>query len=508
MDWSHSLLSEAEQVVLRRLGVFVGGFALELAQGVAQDDALDEWAVLDALGGLVDKSLVIPGVAEGTGPPRYSLLETTRAYALEQLAAAGETDACIARHAQRMCAFFERYEEARRGEGPTLSRDELVRRTAPELDNERAALAWAASEDGAAGIETSDIAMRDLDLAVGLAGAAMLTFGNVSLMGESADQLMGLRGRLDAAVPGSVSPLRAARFWQSLTILGQSAHVPLTVALDAADRAERFYRTQGMPKRLAYLWVMKAVVLTMAGQWPVASQLLQAARELEAPDWSARSIGARLRSQAWVHLAQGQFEQAMVLFRDMRALMQASSGETRHLIESETELCRCLYLTGRHDECIVLARSAIAREGSATVSAMNMLLRVLMLAQVRNGRIADACRTLHDAMPRWRRYGLKWASGDLAVVLAELGRWADAVRVGAAANAYMHRYHISWHPTMQTANERREALLAAAACTAEDLARWQREGEMLDDAAIEAICLRAVQAQPSMQREVPLGHAP
>ena len=324
LDWSHGLLSADEQVVFRRLGVFVNGFALELAQHVAQDDHVDEWSVLDALGGLVDKSLVIAVGGEGAEAPRYSLLETTRAYALEQLAAAGETHAWLARHAQVVCAFFERFEEARRGEQGTLDTVELVRRTAPELDNARAALAWAGREAGSErgeGGEGGCPLNGDLDLAVGLAGAAMLVFGNVSLSTEAADLLMSLRGRLEAAGPGSVSPLRAARFRYSLTVLGQSAHVPLRVALDAADLAESFYRVQAMPRRLSYLLTMKAVALTMAGQWHAASDLLGTLGEFDAPGESARSIGARLRARAWVQMAQGQFEQALVLCTDMRALM-------------------------------------------------------------------------------------------------------------------------------------------------------------------------------------------
>ena len=100
LDWSHALLSGTEQVVLRWLGVFVGGFSLELVQALAQDEGIDEWAVLDALSGLVDKSPVIADSAEATEAPRYRLLETTRVYALEKLAEAGETDAWIARHAR------------------------------------------------------------------------------------------------------------------------------------------------------------------------------------------------------------------------------------------------------------------------------------------------------------------------------------------------------------------------------------------------------------------------
>ncbi|MGY1620236.1 ATP-binding protein [Geodermatophilus sp. SYSU D00691] len=81
LDWSHDLLTSAEQVLLRRLSVFAGGFPLEAAEQVSGGD------VLPALGGLVEQSLV---VAE---PGRYRMLEPIRQYAAAKLAAAGETGA-------------------------------------------------------------------------------------------------------------------------------------------------------------------------------------------------------------------------------------------------------------------------------------------------------------------------------------------------------------------------------------------------------------------------------
>ena len=90
LEWSHGLLTPDEQTVFRRLGVFAGSFTLEAAQQVANDERIDAWAALDHLGALVDKSLVL---AEGDPVPRYRLLETTRAYALERLAEAGRDGA-------------------------------------------------------------------------------------------------------------------------------------------------------------------------------------------------------------------------------------------------------------------------------------------------------------------------------------------------------------------------------------------------------------------------------
>jgi predicted ATPase len=59
IDWSYSLLSQAERVLLERLSVFSGGWTLEAAETVCAGDGLESRDVLDALAHLVDKSLVI-----------------------------------------------------------------------------------------------------------------------------------------------------------------------------------------------------------------------------------------------------------------------------------------------------------------------------------------------------------------------------------------------------------------------------------------------------------------
>ena len=113
LDWSHGLLAPPEQQIFRRLGVFSGGFTLELAQRVAGDATLDDWAVLDGLSSLVDKSMV---VASAGDVPRYALLESARAYALEWLAQANETTAVSRRHAEALCAMFVQARRERFGE--------------------------------------------------------------------------------------------------------------------------------------------------------------------------------------------------------------------------------------------------------------------------------------------------------------------------------------------------------------------------------------------------------
>ena len=88
VDWSYSLLTGAEQVLLARLSVFAGGFGLDAAEAVCGSGDLDVLDVADLLGSLVDKSLVVAEPAGGG--LRYRLLETIRLFAAERLAEAGE----------------------------------------------------------------------------------------------------------------------------------------------------------------------------------------------------------------------------------------------------------------------------------------------------------------------------------------------------------------------------------------------------------------------------------
>ena len=92
IDWSHDLLSAAEQTLLRRLSVF-SGWSLDMAEEVcAADDGLPAEDVVGVLAGLVDKSLVVVE-PEVLGQTRYRMLDSIRAYAAQRLAEAGESAA-------------------------------------------------------------------------------------------------------------------------------------------------------------------------------------------------------------------------------------------------------------------------------------------------------------------------------------------------------------------------------------------------------------------------------
>src|SRR5690606_13512654 len=97
LDWSHDLLRDDARTVFRRLGVFRGGFTLDMAEQVAAGADIAPAAVLDLIGILADRSMIV--VREHDDSARYHLLETMRQYAMLRLEEAGETErvrACMA----------------------------------------------------------------------------------------------------------------------------------------------------------------------------------------------------------------------------------------------------------------------------------------------------------------------------------------------------------------------------------------------------------------------------
>ncbi len=108
VDWSHDLLSEPEQVLLRRLSVFRGGFDLEAAEAVCALDDLSTAAIVDLLTSLVDKSMVVTDSSCDT--IRHGMLETLRQYAMERLDAAGpsETEQLLAAYSAYYVSYADR----------------------------------------------------------------------------------------------------------------------------------------------------------------------------------------------------------------------------------------------------------------------------------------------------------------------------------------------------------------------------------------------------------------
>ncbi|WP_175919609.1 winged helix-turn-helix domain-containing protein [Burkholderia pyrrocinia] len=175
-DWSYRLLGDAERLLLRWLGVFRDSFSIDAVREIVGTKGLVDADLLDTIAGLVSKSLL--SLESAHGAPRYRLLTTTRAYALQQLENNGECAAAARAHANYFHTLFRL---APSGDGPRAdSRLDVIRR---ELGNLRAALDWAFSPNG------------DADVGIALAAVAVPCLFDLSLVDECRERA---RAALDA----------------------------------------------------------------------------------------------------------------------------------------------------------------------------------------------------------------------------------------------------------------------------------------------------------------------
>lgn len=470
IDWSHALLSLDEQAVFRRLGVFVGGFTLDLAQQVARDERIDEWAVLDALGTLVDKSLVTVGTVE---PPRYELLETIRAYALQKLADSNETSGAIERHARAVCDLFVQTEEARYGEGGTLNFDDFMQRLVPELGNARAAIEWAVGESG------------DLATAIALVGASADLFRLLRMSQEALRFVHQLIDRVD----DQTDPERAGVFWSGTLVHGVS-RLPKGVMVRAAARAAEGYGRRNSPRRLYFALYVAGWDLNLFGQHAAAQSKEQELAALEDSGWPAWVRCLRLHLQADIYLRQGRFEEALPILQQQQMMLEDAPGESYRWLICRVSLYAALFGLGRDEELIALFESDAQGSRSALVGHDAHLLVFVAASLVFLGRLDEGERTMRQAATRLRRDGmLAYYGGFIATSLAERGRHADAARVDGAGLAFVDGAGIKRHPVFERACAQMKRRFESAGIEPAQISAWRREGAHLDEAAIATLFL-------------------
>jgi predicted ATPase len=256
IGWSYDLLGPAEQRLFRQLGVFTGGFTLEMVEALTAD-APDHPDALEAISALVGQNVAFTQL-EDDGPPRYAMLDTIREFALEQLDAHGETAGMRRRHAQLMRDLAERAE-------PMLlvpaERAAWMARLQNERENLRAAMTWSLSPDG------------DLDLGVTLAGLLgwfWLVSGWLEEAGSWYTQFLARRDGSDRD-PGWARVLHgsALQLW---------ARADLGPASAREEEAVAIFRSAGDNRWLAYGLSLLARVRTYQGRLAEARALLDQAR--------------------------------------------------------------------------------------------------------------------------------------------------------------------------------------------------------------------------------------
>ncbi len=139
ISWSHGLLTQLEQVLFRRLGVFAGGFTLEAAEAIIGLEEHSDLSTMEGIASLASHSL-LDQHEDSTGHARFFMLETLREDAVERLAVSGEQEELCQRHAAYFLALSEM-----RGQG--VPQQSWLEQIELEHDNLRAVLEWSVGRE-------------------------------------------------------------------------------------------------------------------------------------------------------------------------------------------------------------------------------------------------------------------------------------------------------------------------------------------------------------------------
>jgi predicted ATPase/DNA-binding winged helix-turn-helix (wHTH) protein len=329
LDWSYGLLCPEEQYAFDTLGGFTGSFTLETAACCIANERINTAEAVDLIARLVDRSLVTVLSDE---PLRYTLLETARHYALSRLDArqklATAKDRVAASLLQVLDTAFNEY----------WSADEAVwlHRFAPEIDDVRAAIDWAA-------------ARQDAELAVALYGSAWPLFIEMDLYEEG-------RARFEQTVvllAQVKSVERVARFWQA--VASYESMRRFDRARYAAELAARMHAQCGDAR--AHYYDLMLLALNWRGDDDAAQIAADRARCLEQSTWPARLLALGALTQGALMISRGLWTEARNVYQ--RAVELALSASERQALAATVSIVELDIACGRPEAALQLARPLV-----------------------------------------------------------------------------------------------------------------------------------------------------
>lgn len=438
LDWSHALLSEPERTVLRRCAVFSGGFTLALFSAVVAGASgsgavLEHWDAVDALAGLVARSLV---VTEGLDAPRYRLLETVRAYAAQQLQASGEDTVVRQRHAAALRDFFAEQRAIVFGGGSVHA---LMPRCAPEFDNLGAAAAWCLAHAPA--------------LAVELMAQAGIFSVFSPRRGDAAAWLASCEPHAEAAP----SPLLQARYWLELTRSRVLRSDPRSAV--SARRALELFIALGDEEG-----EFQALGALLRGATAPDLALEPAAVRVRAliedhTEWPAtHRLGAAGMLAVWERL-NGRLEQALQLRRE-EAQWAATIGNPPMQRAALSNVVFLLGELGRHEDAVVTGQALLeALRGQPDQANRAYACLYVATSLTALGRFDEAAALIVDGEDLMRSLDLPAMSDLHAWFAASRGRPRSAARLVGWATA---RYEARGQQPPAEASRLRSAALQMA----------------------------------------------
>ena len=461
LEWSNSLLGTLEKSVLRRLSAFVGSFRVDIAQLAVREDFPDEWAVLDAMEGLVDKSLV---QVESLEPPRYRLLETVRVFCAGQLQQHGDATEALIRHGQAMVTLAEEVEN-RYWQMPDAAWLDCYSRDYDDLQ---------VAFDRACG--RNDVACA------AMTGCALMRLDHLrNLNAPRQFRAAVLHGLLPLA-----DPLSAARIWACIAAHGLLA-LDVVSRLEAARQAVDAWRAQGDVMRLHFALGFCAAESARVHDFVTADRLIVEARSLEDPAWPLRRLMWGASAKAGVCIHQGDASGYREASREELSFAERA-GADRAAAWARLKLADAALMAGDCPEAIALGAAAVKtlreldQPSNLGLALTNLCAALLVSDLPRDARIAAI-----EAMPLMWRNGWAYLLLDsVALIAAVDGMFEAAAKLLGYVDAWYDRHQDKRQPNEAALRERTLAALSSTR-SAEVVAADTRAGRALAEAQAERL---------------------
>ncbi len=464
LDWSYQLLGAPEQRLFRALGVFAGGFTLELAVALMTDDAKARWDIVDELGTLADRSLMVVGNED---PPRYRLLETMRAFAIEQLrlaaAPADEENTLRRRHAGALFALFARFQP---DDHATQALCEA------EMENVREAIAWAQA--------------HDLALAAQLTALVTPVTHFSVWRQESTRWLRALEAAMEQPTGLALRATVQAAWWTEFARTSSIRRDPRAAA--AARRALALWDAAGDPRQALF-----AACVNVRSHYAPGADLDRACEELDAR--SAALPGQTLREQLQVRSAlvtaatERADHQAILSGRLAEMALAGQLGLQARVDAAESNVVFVLNAMDRYVEAAQRGRALLERidaGGGSSKGNLPWVLQGLLRALMMKGGLEEAQALVPRAWAACAHFGVPVTAPTVALLAAMRGRFdTAALLIGYASEAFVSR-------EMTMGDVDQETVVQVQSLTADALgaARAQAlvaRGRALDEAAAAAL---------------------
>ncbi len=333
IDWSYDGLTQDERAVFRALSVFAGGFRTHTAVAVGSSESLDEYAVIDSVASLVEKSMVVMEASDDDS--RYRLLESTREYAREKAIEHGELRSLALRHARAYADLAEQHER----DYDAAPSPAWLAEVDFDLENVRAALSCSFGADG------------DVLTAARLAA----TLGRIMLSVAAAEALRWVKTALARVEPETPS-LTVARLKLAdaalASVLNQFKPA-LTAAQEALARFDELADRCG----IAHAQRFAGRSMIRMGRVPEGEVLLRASLETHA-SLGTRRIGGTLRDLAVARSLEADLAGARDLFGRALHVFRESEDE-ENVAVTAAALAEAEFACGDAETALSLAEESL-----------------------------------------------------------------------------------------------------------------------------------------------------